>query len=66
MQTDPKVLYGVKAIAAFLGVRQRQALYMVEQNRLPHYRIGRAVCANPEKITEWLRQQERATAKGGN
>ena len=58
------MLYGVKSIADFLGIRPRQALHLVEQDRIPHYRIGRIVCANQNTIRQWLADQE-AAGKGG-
>lgn len=56
--TNGLMLYGTKAIAEFLGVRPRQALYMMEQGRLPHFKIGRALCANRKTVAEWLAAQE--------
>ncbi len=52
------LLYGVQAIADFLGVRKRQALGLIERGHLPHYHVGKIVCANRATVTAWLRDRE--------
>jgi excisionase family DNA binding protein len=51
---DGDLLYGATAIAAHLGIRKRQALYLIESNRLPHFRIGKIVCARRSLLSQWL------------
>lgn len=43
---DANLLYGVSAFAQFLGVTRRQAQYLVESGRVPHFNIGdsRTIC----------------------
>lgn len=57
--TEPPMFYGVKSIAAFLGIRPRQALHMIEAGRLPHFRVGRALCASRSSLLAWLAEMER-------
>lgn len=57
------LLYGVKAIADFLGVRQRQALGLIERGHLPHYHVGKIVCANRATLTAWLAAREAEAMK---
>ena len=52
------MLYGVRAIADFLGVRPRQALGLIERGHLPHYHIGKIVCANRSTVQSLLADQE--------
>lgn len=58
-----EMLYGTKAIAEFLGIRPRQALHLMEQGRLPHFHIGRVLCANRSTLRAWLAEQEAAGRK---
>ena len=65
--TGPKLsgemLYGTKAIAEFLGIKPRAAKHLVDQDRIPHFKIGRRICAAPSKLAAWLEEQhERAKA----
>ena len=39
------LLYGVPAIAGFLGLRQRQARHQIEDGRIPVFRMGAIICA---------------------
>jgi hypothetical protein len=60
--SEGHLLYGTKAIAGFLGITPRQALHLTEQGRIPHFHIGRVLCANRNTLRHWLDQQE---AKAG-
>ncbi len=60
---DGQILYGVKAIAGFMGIRDRQALGLIERGRLPHFRIGKIVCAKRAAVLLWIDVQEAASAK---
>lgn len=62
---EGEMLYGTKAIAEFLGIRPRQALHLVEQDRLPNFRVGRVVCANRSTLRAWLAEQEAAAHRAG-
>lgn len=58
---EGELLYGAKAIAEFLGIRDRQALYLIEKGSLPVWREGRTVCARRSTLKRWIEQSE---AKG--
>lgn len=64
MPASGEILYGVKAIAAFLGVRDRQALHLVETDRIPFFRVGKIVCARRAALRTWISQQEAKTSGG--
>ena len=53
------MLYGTRAIADHLGIRPRQALHMVETGRLPHFRVGKIICARRSTLMAWLAKVER-------
>lgn len=64
------LLYGAPAIAAYLGMGERQARYLMEKGTLPSFKIGGKVCASRSVVDEWLERQQieaRRTAaqKGG-
>jgi hypothetical protein len=52
------ILYGVKRIAEHLGsasrtpLSVRQVAYMIEQDRLPTFRMGAVICTTPELLAE--------------
>lgn len=57
------ILYGADAIAEFMyGSRDcRRAVYNLVQNkRVPHFRIGATVCARKSVLLAWIAQQESA------
>jgi len=56
---SPEVLTGASKIAAFLGVTPRQVYHWCEQDVLPHFRIGRTVCARAWELREWLDGQRK-------
>ncbi|MBV9521116.1 MAG: helix-turn-helix domain-containing protein [Hyphomicrobiales bacterium] len=54
------LLYGVRAIAAHLGLRDRQALHLVESGKLPHFRLGKKICARRSSLAAWIVEHEAA------
>ena len=53
------LLYGVPAIAEFLGVRVRQARHLCESGRLPTFKLGsQKICARRSTLWRWLAEQE--------
>ena len=52
------MLYGTKSIAEHLGIRPRQALHLIEQDRLPHFHVGKIICARRSTLTAWIAAQE--------
>ena len=58
-----ELLYGSAAIAAFLGIRQRQAYHLISTGGLPTFKIGDVVCARPDTVRAWIAEREAAGAK---
>lgn len=59
-----ELLYGVAAIARFLGVTDRQALYLVEKSAFPFWKQDRIVCARRATLLAWIGEREQqATAE---
>ena len=58
-----EMLYGVRAIAAHLGVKPRQALRLVELKRIPHWREGRVICSSVASLSAWLTEREAEAAR---
>jgi hypothetical protein len=56
-QTDPAaadLLYGVSAIAKFLGVKKRAAYHLIETRRIPTFKLGKTVAAKRSRIVTAL------------
>ena len=51
------LLYGVPAIAAFLGFRERQARHHIEEGRIPTFRMGSIICSRRSVLNAWLDNQ---------
>ncbi len=62
----PDLLYGVPAIASFLGLTDAQ-VYHLARGKLPTFKIGGKVCARRSSLSDWLAEQETkaAGAAGG-
>lgn len=54
MTDDRDLLYGVKAIAAHLGITERQAYHLIEIGELPTFKLGGKVCARTCTLDRWL------------
>jgi hypothetical protein len=48
--TTPDLLYGAKAIADFLGLKERSAQHLIETKRIPFFKVGKTVCARRSKL----------------
>jgi len=57
-----ELLMGAKAIAAFLGITQRQAYRLVYDCGLPHIKFGGTVAARRSSLVKWLEEQEERAA----
>lgn len=57
------LLYGVKAIAAFLGLTERQAQHRIDDGEIPTFRMGGkkrgTICARRSSLRTWLGFLER-------
>ncbi len=57
------ILYGADAIAEFMygSAEHRRTVYNLIQNkRIPHFRIGAGVCARKSVLMAWIAEQEAA------
>ncbi len=54
----PDLLYGVPAIARFLGLRERQTRELIDAEKVPSFKIGNRVCARRSSLKTWLAEQE--------
>lgn len=63
---ESDLLYGVPAIAAYLGLTEKQARHRIEAGSIPTFKMPgtRTVCARRSSLTAWLAELE-ASAKGG-
>jgi excisionase family DNA binding protein len=52
------LLYGVPRIAAFLGVTERTAYHLIDTKRLPHFRMGKILCARKSTLTKAMSELE--------
>lgn len=57
------LLYGARAIAEYLGVTERRALYLAEKRAFPFWKEGRTICARRSTIAAWLDERERAAMR---
>ena len=48
------LLYGVKAIAEFLGLTRAQAQHRSDQGVIPTFRVGGTICARRVTLRAWL------------
>lgn len=64
MHTTEKadLLYGVPAIAAYLGMTAAQVYHLTKE--LPTFKIGAKVCARKSAIDDWLDAQARQAVEG--
>ena len=51
---DGELLYGCKAIGAHLGLTAAETWTLCSKDELPHFRIGRRLCARRKILDRWL------------
>ena len=51
------ILYGVPAIAKWLGLTQKQTRHRVQRGQIPSFRIGSTICCTTTILTMWLGEQ---------
>lgn len=61
-ENDADLLFGAKAIAAFLKVTERQVYNLHSTTELPTFKLGAIVCARRSTIREFFAAQERCAA----
>jgi hypothetical protein len=55
------ILRGADAIAEFIygSANMRRKVYnLVQQRKLPHFRLGASICARKSVVLEWINRQE--------
>lgn len=56
----PDLLLGAKAIAAHLGITQRQTYRLVYDGIIPSFKCGGTVAARRSSLTKWMAEAEAA------
>lgn len=54
------LLYGVAAIATFLGIPRRAAQHKIDTGDVPTFRLGKNICARRTGLRSWLAECEAA------
>ena len=62
--TSGELLYGCRLIGEYLGLSYDQAWHLIRRHELPHFRIGRRVCARRSALDVWLDEREAKAAPG--
>jgi excisionase family DNA binding protein len=57
-ETDPKYLRPHLA-AVHAGVPERMMRRLIEERRIPHYKIGRYVVLNVHELDSWIAEHKR-------
>ena len=60
-ENKPDLLYGIHAIADFLGIKERSAYHLCETRRIPFFKVGKTVCARRSTLTAKLAELEEAS-----
>lgn len=65
MTQEADVLMGAKAIAAFLGITEKQARHRIDAEVIPTFKMpgNSTICARRSSLTAWLAECE-AAARG--
>jgi len=58
--SPPDLLYGARAIAGFLGIKERAAYHLIETRRIPFFKIGKTVCARRSTLAAKIAELEEA------
>lgn len=64
-QSDRDLLYGVPAIAAFLGLGDRQARHLADTGAVPTFKLpgNKIICARRSSLNAWLAEREAAARR---
>ena len=62
MPDNGLILAGARPIAAHLGVRPHQVHYWCKAGLLPHFRVGRTLCADREALRAWVAERQGAAS----
>ena len=68
--TKADLLYGVAAIASFLGLTRHQAQHRIDAGDIPTFRMGGkdrgTICARRTSLRDWLARLEREAREGSD
>lgn len=59
-ESEPDLLFGVPAIAQFLGLGEWQARHQIRNGRIPTFKIGKSICARRSTLQTWLNDLEKS------
>ena len=48
------LLYGCEAIGEYLGLTRKQLQHRIAEKRIPHFRVGKTICATRSTLRAWL------------
>lgn len=54
----PKRFIGVEELAEYLDLKKSTIYQWVHQQKIPHYKLGKRVKFDLEKIENWLKRKE--------
>ncbi|KNY13097.1 hypothetical protein AKG11_30975 [Shinella sp. SUS2] len=57
-QAAADFLYGVPAIAGYLGMREKQVRNRIEQKVIPTFKIKGTICSRRSTLDAWVAEQE--------
>jgi excisionase family DNA binding protein len=57
-ETQPSGFLKIQDIANYLGIKTSTLYSMVEEKKVPHYRIGRLIRFKKSEIDEWMGEQK--------
>lgn len=52
------LLHGVKAVAAYLNMPPRVAQHRIDKGEVPHFKLGKNICARRSTLNAWLAECE--------
>ena len=61
---DSDFLHGLAAIAAFLGIKERQAKHLAATGQIPTFSLGQIRCSTKSGLTKHFAEQMAAASKG--
>jgi hypothetical protein len=63
-ETAPRLKKGVKALAAYIGLSERETYYLASRGRIPGvFQLGRDYVFDPEIVEEGLKELARSGVK---
>jgi hypothetical protein len=62
-QNTADLLSGARAIAEFLGIREKQIRHRIEAGLIPTFKLGGTICARRSTLNAWLAEVEALAMK---